>query len=184
MKSTHFYLPKSLHEKLVPVYSYDENKKISMGENNPLTDFANNFPKMEDNNHYAGGGGASGSTMDYTVFLQALLNGGIYNGKRILSRKTIEVMTADQMIDLNKKGTGYDAAGFTFGLGFAVKTEEGIADSHKSPGTYQWGGYFNTKFFIDPEEELIFVGMTQIVPFYRPDFWDKMYAIIYGSIDD
>ena len=184
MKETHFYLPKHLHEKLVPLYSYDKKKKINMGEENPLTDFVNNFPKQADNNHYAGGGGASGSTMDYAIFIQTLLNGGVYNGKRILSRKTIEVMTADQMIQLNENGKGYNTGGFTFGLGFEVKTKDGMANSHKSPGTYGWGGYFNTKFFIDPQEELIFVGMSQIVPFYRPDFWEKTYAIIYGSIDD
>ena len=101
-----------------------------------------------------------------------------------MSRKTIEVMTSDQLILLNKKGNGYsNIPGITYGLGFSLKTREGTAQDHKSAGTYEWGGYFNTKFFIDPEEELVFVGMTQIVPFQRNDFWTKMYAIIYGSIE-
>ena len=184
MKSTNFYLPKSQHDRLVPVYTYDDKGKVIMALD---TEFGKilEYPKAPDNKHYAGGGGASGSTMDYAVFIQSLLNGGIYNGKRILSRKTIEVMTSDQMIVLNQKGKGMSQTpGITFGLGFGLKTAEGSAASHKSPGTYEWGGYFNTKFFIDPQEELIFVGMTQIVPFQRPDFWDKMYAIIYGSIND
>ena len=184
MKETHFYLPKSQHSRLIPVYTYDDKGKVIMAAD---TEFGKilQYPKAPDNKHYAGGGGASGSTMDYAIFIQALLNGGIYNGKRILSRKTIEVMTSDQMIELNKKGKGMSKTpGITFGLGFGLKTAEGSAVSHKSPGTYEWGGYFNTKFFIDPQEELIFVGMTQIVPFRRPDFWEKMYAIIYGAIDD
>jgi CubicO group peptidase (beta-lactamase class C family) len=183
IEDTGFYLPKSKHDRLVPVYTYDEKGKVIMASD---TEFGKilEFPKMKDNNHYAGGGGMSGTAMDYMVFIQALLNKGEYGGKRILSRKTIDVMTSDQLILLNKKGMGYsNIPGITFGLGFAVKTSEGIAHDSKSAGTYEWGGYFNTKFFIDPEEELVFVGMTQIVPFQRNDFWEKMYAIIYSSVE-
>lgn len=183
IENTGFYLPKSKHDRLVPVYTYDENGKVVMAAD---TEFGKllGYPKMTDNNHYAGGGGMSGTAMDYMVFIQALLNKGEYGGKRILSRKTIDVMTSDQLILLNEKGTGFSKIpGITFGLGFAVKTKEGTAHDHKSAGTYEWGGYFNTKFFIDPEEELVFVGMTQIVPFQRNDFWEKMYAIIYSSIE-
>ena len=74
--------------------------------------------------------------------------------------------------------------GFTYGLGFALTTDQGTSITPKSSGTYEWGGVFNTKFFIDPEEDLIFVGMTQILPFQRRDFWNKLYAILYGSIMD
>ena len=183
IEDTGFYLPKSKHDRLVPVYTYNEKGKVIMAadtENGKLMQ----YPKMQDNNHYAGGGGMSGTAMDYMIFIQALLNEGEYGGKRILSRKTIEVMTSDQLILLNEKGTGYSKIpGITYGLGFALKTNEGTAHDSKSAGTYEWGGYFNTKFFIDPEEELVFVGMTQIVPFQRNDFWDKMYAIIYSSIE-
>ncbi|MFK8007631.1 MAG: serine hydrolase domain-containing protein [Saprospiraceae bacterium] len=183
IEDTGFYLPKSKHDRLVPVYTYDEKGKVIMAAD---TEFGKilQFPKRSDNNHYAGGGGMSGTAMDYMIFIQTLLNEGEYGGKRILSRKTIEVMTSDQLILLNKNGTGYSKTpGITYGLGFALKTDEGTAHDHKSAGTYEWGGYFNTKFFIDPEEELVFVGMTQIVPFQRNDFWDKMYAIIYGAIE-
>ncbi|MFK7774301.1 MAG: serine hydrolase domain-containing protein [Saprospiraceae bacterium] len=183
IEDTGFYLPKSKHDRLVPVYTYNEKGKVIMAaetENGKLMQ----YPKMKDNNHYAGGGGMSGTAMDYMVFIQALLNKGEYGGKRILAKKTIEVMTSDQLILLNKKGTGYsNIPGITYGLGFALKTDAGTAHDHKSAGTFEWGGYFNTKFFIDPEEELVFVGMTQIVPFQRNDFWQKMYAIIYGAIE-
>lgn len=181
MKDTWFYQPKENHSRLVPVYAYNNQEKKMMMYPDPNLD----YPNMEDPNHYAGGGGLSGTAMDYAIFIQALVNGGTYNGNRILSRKTIEVMTSDQMILLNQKGTGYSQKpGLTYGLGFSLKTAEGSALSHKSPGTYEWGGAFNTKFFIDPAEELTFVGMTQILPFTRPDFWDRMYAIIYGAIED
>ena len=184
MKDTYFYLPKSKQDRLVPVYTYNKEGKIVMVS---ATDFGaiTQYPKMKDNNHYAGGGGASGTAVDYAIFIQALLNKGIYQGNRILSRKSIELMVTDQHVLLNQSGNGYSKIpGITYGLGFAVRTEQGRAVSYKSSGTYEWGGFFNTKFFIDPKEELIFVGMTQIVPFRRGDFWKKMYAILYGAIED
>lgn len=180
LKDTDFYFPKNYHDRIVPVYTFDENRKIILSEDKNA-----NYPKEIGRNNFPGGGGMSGTAMDYYIFCQTLLNKGVYKGKRILSRKSIEVMTSDQLIIQNKNGTGFSKyPGITYGLGFQLKTEEAQAYSHKSPGTFEWGGYFNTKFFIDPAEELIFVGMTQVVPFYRQDFWEKFYAIIYSSIED
>jgi len=94
-------------------------------------------------------------------------------------------MASDQQITLNKEGKGFSKLpGITYGLGFALLTEQGNGWNSKSPGTYEWGGYFNTKFFIDPEEDLIFVGMTQIVPFYHQEFWNRVYAVIYSAVED
>jgi CubicO group peptidase (beta-lactamase class C family) len=184
MSDTKFYLPKEKHDRLVPIYTYNENREMITAKAGD-SGFDPDYPKAFGHNHFAGGGGLSGSTKDYAIFIQTLLNNGEYDGKRIISRKSIEVMTSDQLITQNKEGKGHSTTpGITFGLGFKLITEEGSAVSHKSPGTFEWGGFFNTKFFIDPKEELIFVGMTQIVPYTRPDFWDKMYAIIYGAIDD
>lgn len=179
MEDTGFYLPKSKHERVVPVYTQNQEKGIHINED-PIID----YPKMTDNKHYAGGGGLSGTAMDYARFIQALVNDGTYNGHRLLGRKTIEVMTADQLMVLNKEGTGYSQRpGLTYCLGFALTTEEGAGWSAKSPGTYEWGGYFNTKYFIDPAEDLIFVGMSQIVPFYHQEFWDRVYALVYGAVN-
>ena len=183
MNDTRFYLPKEKHDRLIPVYTYNEEKKMVMADNSLGLD--PNYPTFADNNHYAGGGGLSGTAMDYAKFIQTLCNGGSFNGVRILGRKTIDVMTSDQLIRQNENGKGFSAKpGLTYGLGFSLKTAEGQAISPKSPGTYEWGGAFNTKFFIDPAEELTFVGMTQIIPFTRPDFWDRFYAIIYGAIEE
>ena len=182
MTDTYFYLPKEKHSRLVPIYSYNQEKQLVVA--NKSFGMDPNYPLKADNNHYAGGGGMSGTAMDYAKFIQALCNGGTYNGTRILGRKTIDVMTSDQLMLLNAKGTGYSPLpGITYGLGFSLKTETGSAWSAKSPGTFEWGGAFNTKFFIDPSEELTFVGMTQIIPFTRPDFWERMYAIIYGAVE-
>ena len=143
------------------------------------------YPKSPDRPHYAGGGGLSSTAEDYAKFIQALVNDGAYNGHRLLGRKTIEVMSSDQLIRLNEEGKGFSKApGVTYGLGFALLTADGNGQTSKSPGTYEWGGYFNTKFFIDPEEDLIFVGMTQMVPFYHQEFWERVYAVTYAAIED
>lgn len=183
MEDSYFYLPENKYSRLVPVYNQiKEGFKLAKMK----SEFGGlNYPKTQGLTNFAGGGGLSSTALDYARLIQALLNKGKYNGFQLLGKKTIEVMTSDQMIELNKKGTGFSKSpGVTFGLGFSLLTEDAKGRSSKSPGTYEWGGYFNTKFFIDPQEELIFVGMTQIVPFYYSDFWDKMYAIIYGAIEN
>lgn len=179
MEDTGFYQPEKKHNRIVPVYTQDQEKGIHINED-PIVA----YPKMNDNNHYAGGGGLSGTAMDYAKFIQALVNGGTYNGQRILGRKAIEVMTADQLMLQNAEGKGFSKLpGITYGLGFALTTEEGTGWTPKSAGTYEWGGYFNTKFFIDPSEELIFVGMSQIVPFYHQEFWGRVYALVYSAVE-
>lgn len=185
MKNTFFYLPKEKQAKLVPIYLQKEDGTLEMATNTGGISSGMDYPLQADNNHYAGGGGLSSTALDYATFIQALLNNGHYNGKRILSRKTVEVMTADQMIGLNMEGKGYSRKpGETFCLGFSLITDQGKGISVKSPGTYEWGGYFNTKFFIDPKEQLIFVGMTQILGARHGELWDRLAAIMYSAIED
>ena len=183
MEDTYFYLPKTKHKRLVPVYNFSEEKYkvIEDGEMTGLVD----YPLSEDHGLYAGGGGLSGTALDYAKFIQMLLNDGIYRGHRILNPHTIDLIRADQLIALNKIGKGFsEIPGLTFGLGFLVLTEDAEGFSVQSPGTYQWGGYFNTKYFIDPEEELIFVGMTQINGFKNNFFWERLNAVMYGALED
>ena len=183
MEDTRFYLPMEKKDRLVPIYTYNDKKELVMGDNSFGLD--PNYPLWQGKNHYAGGGGLSGTAADYAKFVQALCDGGSYNGSRILGPKTVDLIASDQLMIQNAMGTGFSKLpGITYGLGFALKTETGAGWSPKSAGTFEWGGAFNTKFFIDPEEELVFVGMTQIIPFTRPDFWDKLYAIIYGAVEN
>ena len=184
MNDTYFYLPRKKQKRLSPVFTYDDDGQMIMfGDTSD--EAALDYPKANDRNYFAGGGGLSSTAMDYARFIFALVNNGKYKGNRIMGRKTIEMMTSDQLISLNSKGKGFtQIPGITYGLGFALITDQGNGHSPKSPGTYEWGGYFNTKFFIDPKEDLIFVGMTQIVPFPYSEFWNRLYAIIYASIDD
>lgn len=183
MEDTYFYLPEEKHNRLAPIYSQTKDGYKLLDTNSDLG--GTNYPLKSGLSHFAGGGGLSSTAMDYARFIQALVNNGEHNAYHILGRKTIEVITSDQLItqNANEKGIS-NIPGITFGLGFLLYVEQAKGINSKSVGTYEWGGYFNTKFFIDPEEDLIFVGMTQIAPFYHDDFWLRMYAMIYGAIED
>ncbi|MBN1819389.1 MAG: beta-lactamase family protein [Prolixibacteraceae bacterium] len=179
MTDTYFYLPEEKYDRLVQVFA-----QTGKGYE-PVDPVGTNYPLRKGLSHFAGGGGLSSTALDYAKFIQALVNDGKYENYRLLSRKTIEVMTSDQLIDQNSRNAGIsNIPGVTFGLGFMLFTEKAKGLNSKSVGTYEWSGYFNTKFFIDPQEDLIFVGMTQIAPFWYDDFWNKFYAMIYGAIDD
>ncbi len=184
MTDTYFYLPKEKQNRLVPIQQSNSKGEFEIVTKTALAGEPD-YPKYKDIGHYAGGGGLSSTAMDYAIFIQALLNDGSYNNTRILSRKTIEMMTSDQMIALNQQGRGYSKRpGETYCLGFSLLTDQGNGLNLKSPGTYEWGGYFTTKFFIDPKESLIFVGMMQIYASRHGEFWDRVSQIIYGSIND
>ena len=184
MEDTHFYLPESKHDRLVPVYTETPEEGMVLAEK-VGADASTLYPMMpEDHTHYAGGGGLSGTAMDYAKFIQALVNGGTLNGHRLLGRKALETLTSDQLIRLNEEGKGFsDKPGLTYGLGFALYTEAGRGIDAKSPGTFQWGGYFNTKYFIDPAEELTLVAMTQVLPFRHQEFWDRLYTMVYAALE-
>ena len=100
--------------------------------------------------------------MDYLRFAQMLLNKGTLDGRQILSRKTVEMMTTDQLdAEVRARSTHpLLAAGYSFGLGFTVRTHAGLASLAGTTGDYSWGGAFGTYFWIDPKEELAVVFMA------------------------
>jgi CubicO group peptidase (beta-lactamase class C family) len=114
-------------------------------------------PAME-----SGGGGLVSTTMDYARFCQMLLNGGTLAGVRIIGRKTLEWMASDHLGPGVKIQRGaLMQPGIGFGLGFAVRTQEGLAPFPGSVGQYFWSGMGGTFFWIDPKEELFAVFMSQ-----------------------
>jgi CubicO group peptidase (beta-lactamase class C family) len=130
----------------------------------------------------SGGGGLVGTAEDYARFLMMLANGGTLDGKRYLSPKTIAYMTSDHMSDVIRRGP-YDlmGPGYRFGLGFAVRTDAGVASKPGSAGDYYWGGAGGTYFWVDPKERMFVVFMMQSpskrVP-YRPLIRNMVYASI------
>jgi CubicO group peptidase (beta-lactamase class C family) len=113
-------------------------------------------PAME-----SGGGGLVSTTMDYARFCQMLLNGGSLDGFRIIGRKTLELMACDHLAPDVKINGDLVPVGHRFGLGFAVRTEAGIAPFLGSTGQFFWSGMAGTFFWIDPKEELFAVFMMQ-----------------------
>jgi CubicO group peptidase (beta-lactamase class C family) len=109
----------------------------------------------------SGGGGLVSTTMDYARFSQMLLNGGSLDGIRIVGRKTLQLMASDHLGPHVKVDSPLMPAGHGFGLGFAVRTHEGMAPFSGSRGQFFWSGMAGTFFFIDPAEELFCVFMMQ-----------------------
>jgi CubicO group peptidase (beta-lactamase class C family) len=105
----------------------------------------------------SGGGGLVSTTHDYLRFARMMLGGGALEGVRLLGRQTVEFMTANHL----SPGMRMWFPGYGFGLGFAVRTDRGLAGWSASPGEYWWAGYAGTLFWIDPAEDMIVLYMTQ-----------------------
>jgi CubicO group peptidase (beta-lactamase class C family) len=110
-----------------------------------------------------GGGCAASTAGDYIRFAQMLLNKGSLDGARILGRKTVEHMTSDHLgpeVQNNMPLVSPLLAGYGFGLGVAVRKQDGLSPLAGSAGDYTWGGAYGTNFWIDPKEELAVVFMA------------------------
>ena len=133
----------------------------------------------------AGGAGLASTSADYARFLQCLLNGGSLDGARILSPATVRYMTADHLGAIRPNSAGPSGEllppGHGFGLGFAVRTHEGLASVSGSKGLYYWGGIAGTTFFVDPAKDFFALMMIQAPnqrDYYRPLFRNMVYAAL------
>jgi CubicO group peptidase (beta-lactamase class C family) len=107
--------------------------------------------------------------------MQMLLNGGIYNGHRILSKRSVEMMTSDQL----KDGMFGDGG---MGLGFGVTSAIEEARGPRYAGSFAWGGYYGTTYWADPKAKLVCLFMTQQNPNSHSDIDAKFEAILYSSL--
>jgi CubicO group peptidase (beta-lactamase class C family) len=152
MDDTGFYLPAGKADRLVTIQEKKDGKWSSF----PVTFYDPEYPIKGARRFFSGGAGLSSTAKDYATFLQMYLNGGELNGIRILSRTTIESMMGNQTGDLFGNGNSY------YGLAFEVLAPKGQdRGGSGSVGTFNWGGYFNTQYFADPEEEIIGIIMKQ-----------------------
>ncbi|MBA4298574.1 CubicO group peptidase, beta-lactamase class C family [Algoriphagus alkaliphilus] len=146
MNDTRFYLNEAQAPRLVTVHTRKDGKWVPF----PVTFYDPAYPKTGAKAFFSGGAGLSSTTEDYAKFLQLYLNGGIYNGKRILSPHTITTIMTNQVGDLLGEG------GKDYGLAFGLVDEKGVQlGGIGSLGTFDWGGYFNTQYFADPKEKII-----------------------------
>ena len=171
MEDTWFYLPEEKHSRLVQVNTEDANRNVI-----PMPQEYVAYP-LRKGTYFSGGAGLSSTTKDYATFLQMLLNMGEYNGKRLLASRTVELITSNQIGDLN---VGKDK----FGLGFEITTEDGQAVLGISEGSFAWGGYFGTTYWADPEERLVCLLFMQQSPLSRGEIQNKFKAMVYQALDD
>jgi CubicO group peptidase (beta-lactamase class C family) len=130
----------------------------------------------------SGGGGLVSTTMDYARFCQMLLNGGALDGNRIIGRKTLELMASDHLGARVRLESHLVPAGHSFGLGFAVRTHQGMAPFAGSLGQFFWSGMAGTFFWIDPKEELFAVFMSQ-GPGQREHFRPLVRSLVYAAVE-
>jgi len=136
-----------------------------------------------------GGGCASGTATDYMRFALMLLNKGTFEGTRILSRKTVEYMTADHlgpMVDVSRlhEFAVEHIDGFGFGLGVAVRRSAGIAGVPGTPGEFLWSGAQGTMFWVDPKEELAVVFLANTPGPIRRHYRELVKTIVVQAIAD
>ncbi len=181
MNDTFFEVPKEKLHRFGTNHRYNpRTQSLGVSDEPEASPFANNVT------FFSGGGGLLSTAEDYMKFCQMLLNGGEFNGHRILGRKTIEYMSRNHLngVFANRGGeSGENRPGAGFGLGFGVVVDAPKAGVISSEGEYNWGGAAGTIFWIDPVEDLIAVVMIQHMN-VRVPLRNTFKALTYGAITE
>jgi len=175
MVDTHFYLPPAKRDRLATVYASVDGRLERAPEDGSAGQGAFvDGPRKS----FSGGAGLLSTATDYARFLQMILNGGELEGVRILSPKTVELMSVSHLGDIPfRPGVG-------MGLGFSVLEDVGDRGTPGSVGELGWGGAYHSTYWIDPVEELVVVHLTQLIPAGDVDDQDKLRTLIYQAIVD
>jgi CubicO group peptidase (beta-lactamase class C family) len=171
MNDTYFYLPEEKAARLVQVTTENRERKLV----NAPSGFTG-YPLVK-GTYYSGGAGLSSTIRDYATFLQMMLNKGEYDGKRLLARRTVELMTMNQIGDLMEGRN-------KFGLGFEVTTERGMTQLGITEGSFSWGGYFGTTYWADPKERIVGLLFIQQSPLRHGEIQSKFKAMVYQALSD
>jgi len=179
MKDSGFWVPAAKMPRLAESLEKDR----FAGRGFPLIDVS--APPKND----SGGAGGVSTAADYLRFCQMMMNGGTLEGTRILSRTTVRLMTADHLgtFIVQNPQPGellLGTKGYSFGLGFAVRTGDGVAGVPGSAGEYMWAGYAGTYFWVDPKEQVTAVLMTQAASPQRAYFRKLVKQLVYQAITD
>ncbi|MBL7739418.1 MAG: beta-lactamase family protein [Chitinophagaceae bacterium] len=177
MKDTYFTLPAEKAKRLVHLYGEDSTGKLVKSGGNMLNGAGLATYPLEKYAYYSGGAGLSSTIYDYGVFLQMLLNGGEYNGKRVLSRNTVRMMTMNQLGDTVFRGDD------KFGLGFQVVSEKN-GNIPAQAGTFSWGGAFATSYWVDPKEKIVMLFYRQLQRTTHGEVVEKFRALTYAALND
>jgi CubicO group peptidase (beta-lactamase class C family) len=177
MSDTHFFVPESKLNRLAKAYTWYDDRGLNLFPDKPIVEgsfsYDADYPYAGEKKYHSGGGGLCSTTQDYARFAQMLLNGGELDGVRLLSPKSVAMMSA---VQVKTPGPGGD-----FGLGFGVQTS---LLRMGSLGKYGWGGFYNTRFFIDPREELVAVIMSQLHPTGELPLLNIFEVLVYQAITE
>jgi len=175
MTDTHFYLPPGKVERLATVYGLRDGvlTRAPDGSGREAQGDYVEGPRIS----LSGGAGLLSTARDYARFIQAILNGGELEGARILSPKSVELMTANHVGGLMSPGAG-------FGLGFQTVVDLGARGILGSPGEFAWSGAYRTLYWGDSTEDLVVVYMTQVIPATGLDDHAKLRALVYQAITE
>lgn len=175
MNDTYFYLPREKYNRLAKLSVEDSTGHVILSQKTYRW-FNVDYPNTP-GTYYSGGAGLSSTAYDYAIFLQMMLNGGAYNGHRILSRNAVRMMTMNQIANISPEED-------PFGLGFGITSKRGSALLPVQEGSYEWGGYFSTSYWVDPREKLVVQIMTQHLDNSHGDLFNKFKVLVYQAIDD
>jgi CubicO group peptidase (beta-lactamase class C family) len=177
MPDTHFYLDNTKGGRLTTQYTPDENNKIQAQDPGSTKSRWITSPR----NLFSGAGGLVSTVRDYLRFQQAMLNGGEIDGNRILAPSTVSLMLENHTGDLPLWLPG---PGMGFGLGYGVVVDRGAAATPLSEGAGYWGGAYCTLSWIDPEQNLVGVLMTQVRPYSHINIRQDFQVLTYQAIID
>lgn len=175
MVDTHFYLPQGKRDRLAILYGqFDGELKRAPEEGLSGQGAFVSGPRRS----FSAGAGLLSTARDYARFLQMILNGGELDGVRIMSRKSVELMSVSHLGDVDfEPGTG-------FGLGFSVVEDVGARGIHGSVGELGWGGAYHSTYWIDPAERLVVVHLTQLRPADNVDDHEVVRSLVYSALVD
>ena len=180
MNDTHFFIPEAKRERLATVYERTKDGPITRKSPEPTVEgsltYSTDYPYKGPRTYFSGGGGLVSTAPDYARFAQMMFNGGELNGVRLLSRKTVALMTLNQLANMD--------VDFGFGLGFSVVRDESDLNEIGSVGRFGWSGFFFTSFFIDPQEQMIGIFMCQLHLSGGLDLGEKIRILSYQAIAD
>ena len=170
MNDTHFYVPKEKRNRLVKLYTRANNEKYRLDTD----EIEQIYPLATDQPYLGGGAGLNGTVEDYAKFLQMLLNKGTFNDRRILGRKTVELMFTNQLSNVE--------GDYQFGLGLEIYRHRESVRNMASVGTLKWGGAYGTQYFIDPKENMIVLFYTNARNWSNPSVCDRYLISVYQAL--
>ena len=173
MKDTYFNVPAAKANRLATVYTEDSLGHI-IKWSHEFRHIDPDYPVMN-KQYFSGGAGLSSTALDYAIFMQMLLNGGKYNGRQVLSKRAVEMITSGQ---LNEAMFGDD----NMGLGFGITSDKSAAKGPRNAGSFSWGGYYGTTYWADPKANLVCLFMTQQNPNRHGEVEEKFEVMVYSSL--